>query len=74
MSQRCHCEYETKPDYPDNLICRKCGMIWEIMEYIELPDTMLNSLPKEVRNEVLKRQINTVGLQYDNCFKMEAKE
>lgn len=73
MSKRCHHEFETKPDYLNDLICRKCETIWTITDYLELPSKMLKSLPKVVRDEVLKRQRNTVGLQYDNCFKMEVR-
>ena len=58
----------------DDLICRNCETIWTITDYLEWGIEGLKTLPKGVRLEVLKRQNNTVCFNYDNCFKLEAKQ
>ena len=56
MSKRCKHEIETKDDYPDDLICRKCETIWHISECVKMTAKQLILLPKEVRFIVLTKQ------------------
>lgn len=56
MTKRCHHEIETKEDYPDDRICRKCGTVWSLTEIAKWGPTQLMTLPLEMRQELLKLQ------------------
>ena len=56
MTQRCKHEIEIKTDYPDDLICRKCGGIWKVSKYVNCNSIELFKLPKEVRFHILCEQ------------------
>jgi len=59
MTKRCRHEYETKNGYPDDIICQKCQTIWTITDYMSWTAKQLLTLPPHIRQEVLKRQVET---------------
>lgn len=56
MTKRCRHEYQTKDDYPDDLICNKCQSCWTITDYLSWTAKELMTIPKGVRYAVVKRQ------------------
>ena len=63
MTVRCRHEIETKPDYPDYLICRKCETTWNIVDYMgKTAKELMHNCPFEVRQAVLKRQVDTLNI------------
>jgi len=57
MSRRCKHELETKADYPDDIICRKCETIWSISNYMDWSAYDLqHHAPLFIRKAVLERQ------------------
>jgi hypothetical protein len=56
MTKRCRHELETKADYPNDRICRKCQTIWTVTDYMDWTAKQLMTLPNEIRFEVLSRQ------------------
>jgi hypothetical protein len=60
MTKRCHHEYETKPSYPDELLCQKCQSCWTITDYLDWDAKRLATLPKGVRYAVIKRQAEAI--------------
>ena len=68
MTKRCRHEFDTKVDYPDDIICHKCGTIWTTTEYKDYPPKKLMLLPLEVRRVVLKRQAEEFAKQYPNYY------
>lgn len=55
MTKRCHHEYETKNDYPDDMICLKCQSVWTLTDYLKWDARRLMTLPRGVRSAVLQR-------------------
>ena len=60
MTKRCHHEYETKPSYPDELLCQKCQSCWTITDYLDWDAKRLATLPKGVIYAVIKRQAEAI--------------
>jgi hypothetical protein len=60
MTKRCRHEFETKADYPDSIICRKCQSIFTITDYLKWTPkqimTLIDTLPLEIRECLLRRQ------------------
>lgn len=46
MTKRCRHEYETKPGYPDELLCQKCQSCWTITDYLDWDAKRLMTIPK----------------------------
>ena len=57
MTKRCRHEYQTKPDYPDEIFCMKCSTGWNIQDYLKYNSIQLMTLPKGVRYAVVRRQV-----------------
>lgn len=68
MTKRCRHEFDTKADYPDDIICHKCGTIWTITEYKDYPPTKLITLPKAIRREVMKRQAEQFNVKFPDYY------
>ena len=56
MTKRCRHEYQTKPDYPDEIFCMNCSTGWNIQDYMKCKPTELVTLPKFIRYKVVERQ------------------
>ena len=70
MSTRCRHEIETKPDYPDDLICMKCQTIWHIPDYLEwTAKELMHHAPKAIRDAVLQAQFDKYAqdLEMEKC-------
>lgn len=63
MTKRCHHEYESKVDYPNEIFCMKCSTGWNIIDYLEYDNEKLRLLPKYVRAKVIKNR--------DEIFKLD---
>ena len=68
MTRRCKHEYETKPDYPEDILCQKCQSIWRIPDYLNWTATELMHLPKYVRTEVLRWQAEKFNRENPNYY------
>lgn len=68
MTKRCHHEFETKPDYPEDMICRKCQSIWTPQHYISWNAIELMKLPKPVRFQVLELQVEKFNRELPNYY------
>ena len=69
MTKRCRHEYETKPDYPEDIICQKCQTIWRIPDYLEWSAKQLMTLPKYIRQEVLRWQAEKFAKDNPDYYK-----
>ena len=68
MTRRCRHEYETKPGYPDDMICQKCQTIWTLTDYMNWTAKQLMTLPKGVRYAVVKRQVEKFAKENPNYY------
>lgn len=69
MTKRCHHEYQTKPDYPDEIFCMKCSTGWNIPDYMGYNAIQLMTLPKFIRYEVVKRQAELFNKENPDYYK-----
>lgn len=62
MTKRCHHEIETKPNCPNDYICRKCQSVWTFRN--GMTEIELKTFPKEVRQFIKSSLItaNELGL------------
>lgn len=68
MTKRCRHEFDTKADYPDDIICHKCGTIWTITEYTDYPPTKLLTLPKSIRHKIMERQAEQFNVKFPHYY------
>ena len=73
MTRRCHHEIETKPGYPDDLLCQKCQTCWSISECEKLSRKEFLMLPLEVRKIILKKQADKFVEDNPDCYAKEVK-
>jgi hypothetical protein len=69
MTRRCHHVLETKPGYPDDLLCQNCQTIWTLSDYVRWTAKQLMALPLGVRREVLKRQAEKFAKENPDYYK-----
>lgn len=63
---------ETKPGYPDDIICQKCGTIWTISEYMKWSAKDLqHCAPPFIRRAVLNRQVEIFNKNNPDYYKEE---
>jgi hypothetical protein len=68
MTKRCHHVYDSKDDYPDDMICQKCQTIWTITDYLKYNSIQLMTLPKGVRYAVVRRQVKQFKKDNPNYY------
>jgi hypothetical protein len=73
MTKRCRHEYETKPDYPDEVFCMKCSTGWNIQDYLKYNAIQLMTLPKGVRYAVVARQAEIFTKENPDYYSEEVK-
>jgi hypothetical protein len=62
MTKRCRHEFETKADYPNDRICRKCQRIITLTDY-KTPKSIM-TLPLELRRELMAKQAQELADKY----------
>jgi len=61
MTKRCKHKWEQKPDYPEDIICRKCETIKKVSE---LTRQQFLKLPLELRRSLLSLQAEGMVKEY----------
>lgn len=64
MTKRCRHEYEFKTDYPNEVFCMICSTGWNLLEYTDWDDNKLKTLPKYIRERVLKNRTEIFNMDY----------
>jgi len=64
MTKRCRHQWEQKPDYPEDIICRKCETIKKVSE---LTRQQFLKLPLELRRSLLSLQAEGMIAEYLPC-------
>lgn len=72
MTKRCHHKLETKPGYPDDLLCQECQSVWTITDYLKYNAIQLMTLPKGVRYAVVKRQAEQFHRDHPDYYEKES--